>query len=238
MKNLRLLFLPITAMALMSCSSVTKREILPVTTQELAARLALRFPKPHLLSGTFSVVDAKGRPVKASWGAGWHAGTKVSLTGLQVAARPGQKVKIESIREFIYPLETNPPTIKGDMATAPTVPKSFATKNLGWEIDSLRMTTQGGFIIVSGTFRETVFMGFRPAAGALFSPIINSAGQILTENRLENPVFITRETSFHIALLPDEIREVSVPLASGPAFLRISAKAINHKSGREIKPVP
>lgn len=162
----------------------------------------------------------------------------MSFSGFQITARPGQKAKIERIRAFVYPSETVPPVIEGNRVTAPTTPKTFATKNLGWEIDGLRMDTQGGFIVVSGTFRETAFAGFRPAAGGLFSPITNDAGQILTENRLETPRFSIRETAFHAALVPGETREVGVALSGGPAFLRITAKAIHPKSGLEMQPAP
>ena len=227
----------VVAAGLAACASVTPPPARSSTAQELAARLGQRFPQPHFLNATFSVVDRHGRAVETDLDGPLGKGKKMSLSGFQITARPGQKAKIEHIREFIYPSETVPPVIEGSMVAAPLTPKAFATKNLGWEIDSLRMATQGGFIVVSGTFRETVFAGFQPSTGALFSPITNDAGQILTENRLEAPAFSIRETTFHAALVPGETREVGVALSGGPAFLRITAKAIHPKSGQPAPPL-
>jgi len=139
------------------------------------------------------------------------------MSAPSVVTRSGQRAKIEVIREFIYPVEFEPPEIPerflgSNVATqtdgfqvvnqvsnfpvTPTTPTAFETRNVGVTLEVDPVLGEDGYTIDLSLAPEVVeFEGFINYG----SPIQSSAiigGQptsiTLTENRIEQPVFSTR----------------------------------------------
>ena len=155
--------------------------------------------------------------------------------------RPGQKGRLETIREFPYPTRYVLPKLSaftpvpappggGSFPVTPTVPMEFKFRNIGWEASQLTVRQDGAMLMVSGTFQETTFDGFIQNAGEAFSPIItkgrNALGMeeevVLTDNKVLTPAFTQRETPFTVAALPGTTYRIRLNLKHPDAFLEIS----------------
>ena len=144
------------------------------------------------------------------------------MTAPSVTARSGQKATIEIIREFIYPTEYEPPQLpqsvgtngngnnggivggggnsSGSFPVTPATPTAFETRNTGVTLEIEPTIGENDFVIDLRFVPEIVeFEGFinygspiqTTSQDALGNPVTN----VLTENRIEMPVFSTRRVN-------------------------------------------
>ncbi len=156
-----------------------------------------------------------------------------------------QQVKLESIREFLYPSGFEFPEMKylshpplrqsaGSFPVTPTTPTGFNLKNTGWTTDLEWIETRGAFFMLKGTFRELTFDGFIQCPGEPFSPLAvpgtTALGRptelILTENQVLQPTFSTRETPFTIAARPGKTYRLPLNLRKPGCVLEIAVEPL------------
>ena len=136
------------------------------------------------------------------------------LCDTYVLVRPGQRAKIEQVREFIYPTEYDPPEIPNSFGVvngvivgaplnfpvAPATPTAFETRNVGKTLEVEPSVSADNKTVTLNLLTDfTDFTGFINYG----SPIRNSNftgadGQatIITDNRILMPVFdVVRETT-------------------------------------------
>ena len=145
------------------------------------------------------------------------------MTAPSVTAKSGQKATIEIIREFIYPTEYEPPQLpqsvgqngnnnggggiggvggnsSGSFPVTPATPTAFETRNTGVTLEIEPTIGENDFVIDLRFVPEIVeFEGFinygspiqTTSTDALGNPVTN----VLTENRIEMPVFSTRRVN-------------------------------------------
>ncbi len=142
------------------------------------------------------------------------------MTAPSVTARSGQKATIEIIREFIYPTEYEPPELPnsvgqtsgnlglggiggsggGSFPVTPATPTAFDTRNTGVTLEIEPTIGENDFVIDLRFVPEIVeFEGFinygspiqSPGTDALGNPVVS----IITENRIEMPVFSSRRVN-------------------------------------------
>ncbi len=147
------------------------------------------------------------------------------MTAPSVTARSGQKATIEVIREFIYPTEYEPPQIpttvgssgggfnggggtgggSGQAPVTPATPTAFQTRNTGVTLEIEPTIGDNDFMIDLRFIPEIVeFEGFvnygspiqAPSTDALGNPVVT----VLTENRIEMPVFSTRRVNTQLTI--------------------------------------
>jgi general secretion pathway protein D len=152
------------------------------------------------------------------------------MTAPSIVAKGGQRAKIEIIREFPYPTDFDPPQIPqtfgssnatggffggagaGTSATSassfpvtPTTPTSFTTRNTGVTMEVDPVIGEDNLTIDLTLAPEVVeFEGFINYGSPINSSAINALGipttLILTENRIEQPVFATRKLSTSVTI--------------------------------------
>jgi len=150
------------------------------------------------------------------------------LTAPQVTTRSGQRAKVEVIREFKYPTEFEPPEIPQDFGggglqfggggglggggasgggfpVTPTTPTAFETRNTGVTLEVEPTLGADGYTIDLTLAPEVVeFEGFvnygSPIQTAATDALGNPTTIILTENRIEQPVFSTRKLSTSVTI--------------------------------------
>ncbi len=143
------------------------------------------------------------------------------MTAPSVTARSGQKATIEIIREFIYPTEYEPPELPNSVGTTssiglgggllgggggggfpvtPATPTAFDTRNTGVTLEIEPTIGANDFVIDLRFVPEIVeFEGFinygspiqSPGTDALGNPVVS----VITENRIEMPVFSSRRVN-------------------------------------------
>jgi general secretion pathway protein D len=144
------------------------------------------------------------------------------MTAPSVTAKSGQKATIEIIREFIYPTEYEPPELPnstggnfggggglggliggsggGSFPVTPATPTAFDTRNTGVTLEIEPTIGDNDFVIDLRFVPEIVeFEGFinygspiqSPGTDALGNPVVS----IITENRIEMPVFSARRVN-------------------------------------------
>ncbi len=146
------------------------------------------------------------------------------LTAPQVTTRSGQRAKVEVIREFIYPTEFEPPEIPQDFGgggslfggggtgqagggfpVTPTTPTAFDTRNTGVTLEVEPILSGDGYTIDLTLAPEVVeFEGFINYGSPIQTSAVDALGNpttiILTENRIEQPVFSTRKLSTSVTI--------------------------------------
>ena len=149
------------------------------------------------------------------------------LTAPQVTTRSGQRAKVEVIREFIYPTEFEPPEIPQDFGgggvqfgggglgggggggggfpVTPTTPTAFETRNTGVTLEVEPTLGADGYTIDLTLSPEVVeFEGFvnygSPIQTSSTDALGNPTTIVLTENRIEQPVFSTRKLSTSVTI--------------------------------------
>lgn len=138
------------------------------------------------------------------------------MTAPSITARSGQKATIEVIREFIYPTEYEPPELPqggGGAAGATTVigiatpatPTAFETKNLGVTLEIEPTIGENDFVIDLRFLPEIVeFEGFINYGSPILSPgtdiFGNAVSSVITENRIEMPVFSKRSVNTSLTI--------------------------------------
>lgn len=145
------------------------------------------------------------------------------MTAPSITAKSGQKAKIEVIREFIYPTEYEPPELPeggsgvgiiggpgfpgggGGMIATPATPTAFETKNLGVTLEIEPTIGANDFVIDLRFIPEIVeFEGFINYGSPILSTGVNFAGfpvsSVITENRIEMPVFSRRSVDTSLTI--------------------------------------
>ncbi len=146
------------------------------------------------------------------------------MTAPSVTARSGQKATIEIIREFIYPTEYEPPQIpttvgsqggalgggglggtSGQAPVTPATPTAFQTRNTGVTLEIEPTIGENDFMIDLRFIPEIVeFEGFINYGSPILAPSTDALGNpvttVLTENRIEMPVFSTRRVNTQLTI--------------------------------------
>ncbi|MEX1115918.1 MAG: Amuc_1098 family type IV pilus outer membrane protein [Akkermansiaceae bacterium] len=144
------------------------------------------------------------------------------MTAPSVTARSGQKATIEIIREFIYPTEYEPPELPnsvgqtggnfggvggligggggGSFPVTPATPTAFDTRNTGVTLEIEPIIGENDFVIDLRFVPEIVeFEGFINYGSPIQSPSTDALGNpvtsVITENRIEMPVFSSRRVN-------------------------------------------
>lgn len=142
------------------------------------------------------------------------------MTAPSVTARSGQKATIEVIREFIYPTEYEPPELPqtvgqaggfitgggfggstgGAFPVTPATPTAFETKNTGVTLEIEPTIGDNDFVIDLRFLPEIVeFEGFINYGSPIQAPstdfLGNEVNAVITENRIEMPVFSKRSVN-------------------------------------------
>jgi general secretion pathway protein D len=148
------------------------------------------------------------------------------MTAPSITAKSGQQAKIEIVREFIYPTEYEPPQLPqttgssfgggsslfgggggggGSFPVTPATPSAFTTRNTGVTLAVLPTFADNDFVIDLQFTPEIIeFEGFinygspiqTSGTDALGNPVTN----VLTENRIEQPVFSARRVSTQLSI--------------------------------------
>jgi general secretion pathway protein D len=147
------------------------------------------------------------------------------MTAPSVTAQSGQKATIEVIREFIYPTEYEPPELPNSVGTTngglgggglagggggsfpvtPATPTAFETKNTGVTLEIEPTIGENDFVIALRFLPEIVeFEGFINYGSPIQSPSTdifgNPVNSIITENRIEMPVFSKRSVNTSLTI--------------------------------------
>ena len=141
------------------------------------------------------------------------------MTAPSVTARSGQKATIEVIREFIYPTEYEPPELPqqgggggGIIGAAPppaiatpATPTAFEMRATGVTLEIEPTIGANDFVIDLRFLPEIVeFEGFINYGSPILSPSTdifgNAVNSIITENRIEMPVFSKRSVNTSLTI--------------------------------------
>lgn len=148
------------------------------------------------------------------------------LSAPSVMARSGQRAKIEVIREFIYPTEYDPPEIPnqfggstvltgglgggggsagGGFPVTPATPTAFETRNTGVTLEVDPVLGADSFTIDLNLSPEVVeFDGFINYGSPIQTSSVDAFGRvtpvIVTENRIEMPIFNTRKVTTQVTI--------------------------------------
>ena len=143
------------------------------------------------------------------------------MTAPSITAKSGQKATIEVIREFIYPTEYEPPELPeaggggglaggggGGVAAAiatPATPTAFETRNLGVSLEIEPTIGANDFVIDVRFVPEIVeFEGFINYGSPILAPgtdlFGNAITSVITENRIEMPVFSKRSVNTSLTI--------------------------------------
>ncbi len=140
------------------------------------------------------------------------------MTAPSVVALPGQSATIEIIREFIYPTEYEPPELPNQVGgnvgggvvgvggggggagfpVTPATPSAFDTKNTGVTLE-VEAQIDSNDSIIELRFTPTIveFEGFVNYGSPITAPATDALGNpvqiVITENRIEMPVFSVRK---------------------------------------------
>ncbi len=144
------------------------------------------------------------------------------MTAPSVTARSGQKALIEVIREFIYPTEYEPPEMPqnigggggnnnngggapANIPVTPATPTSWETKNTGVTLEIEPTIGENDFVIDVRFLPQIVeFEGFINFGSPVLAPSVDADGNpltlVVTENRIEMPVFSKRSVDTSLAI--------------------------------------
>ena len=145
------------------------------------------------------------------------------MSAPSVVARSGQLAKLEVIREFIYPTEYDPPEIPDQFGATgntggglgggaevssfpvtPANPTAFETRNVGVTLQATPTIGPDGFTIDLRLEPEVVeFEGFINYGSPIFTGGVSNGQPVqilLTDNRIEMPVFATRRVATDVTI--------------------------------------
>ena len=151
------------------------------------------------------------------------------MTAPSVTARSGQKATIEVIREFIYPIEYEPPQVPQNIGNAggggnnngngngngggapanipvtPASPVAFETRNTGVTLEIEPNIGENDFVIDIRFLPQIVeFEGFVNYGSPILAPSVDADGNpitlVVTENRIEMPVFSKRSVDTSLTI--------------------------------------
>ena len=150
------------------------------------------------------------------------------MSAPSIVTRSGQRAKIEVIREFIYPTEFDPPEIPQEFGSidnsgggfglaagggasvnsfpvTPTTPTAFETRNVGVTLEVDPVVGSDGFTIDLNIAPEVVeFEGFVNYGSPITTGGTDANGNptqvVLTENKIEQPIFASRKVSTAVTI--------------------------------------
>ncbi len=145
------------------------------------------------------------------------------MTAPSVTTRSGQTAKIEVIREFIYPTEYEPPEIPqniggggnnnnnngggipANIPVTPATPTAWETKNTGVTLEIEPTIGENDFVIDIRFLPQIVeFEGFVNFGSPVLAPSVDADGNpltlVVTENRIEMPVFSIRSVTTQLTI--------------------------------------
>lgn len=144
------------------------------------------------------------------------------MTAPSVMAKSSQKATIEIIREFIYATEYEPPELPnsvgqtnggggltggggGSFPVTPATPSAWDTRNCGVTLEIEPNITENNYVIDLRFVPEIVeFEGFINYGSPIQSPSTDIFGNpvtvVITENRIEMPVFSTRRVNSSLSI--------------------------------------
>ncbi len=141
-----------------------------------------------------------------------------------VELKAGQRIKFERIREFPFPtsfaLATADPVPGTSFPVKPTTPGDFEFRNQGIEVE-LDLTPAPGLLVLGGSVKQTVFEGFGRMPGEVFSPM-REGDVVLTDNKVLQPQFTTRDSPFVAAATAGQPIQVPVHTSFGQTFLELT----------------
>ncbi|MGC6426800.1 MAG: Amuc_1098 family type IV pilus outer membrane protein [Akkermansiaceae bacterium] len=171
------------------------------------------------LTGLFS----EGQVQMIMRGLSQKKGTDV-MTAPSVMARPGESATIEIIREFIYPTEYEPPELPnqvggsfgggglggglsggGSFPVTPATPTTFETRKTGVILE-IEPNVGANDAVIDLQFAPEIveFEGFVNYGSPITSPATDALGNpvqiVITENRIEMPIFSTRKVKTAITI--------------------------------------
>ncbi len=134
------------------------------------------------------------------------------MTAPSIMAKPAQKATIEIIREFIYATEYEPPELPnsgggnqfggggGANIATPATPSAWDTRNTGVTLEIEPNITENDYVIDLRFVPEIVeFEGFINYGSPILAPgtdvFGNPTSTVITDNRIEMPVFSTRRVN-------------------------------------------
>ena len=144
------------------------------------------------------------------------------MTAPSVTAKPGQKATIQIIREFIYATEYEPPQLPqqnnnggggvlgggggGNVGIAtPATPSAWETRNTGVTLEIEPNISTNNYVIDLRFVPEIVeFEGFINYGSPIKAPSTDVFGNpttvVITDNRIEMPVFSTRRVNTSLSI--------------------------------------
>ncbi len=148
------------------------------------------------------------------------------MTAPSVTARSGQKATIEVIREFIYPIEYEPPQVPQNIGgggggfnnnnggqqqapqsipVTPASPVAWETRNTGVTLEIEPNIGENDFVIDIRFLPQIVeFEGFVNYGSPILAPSVDADGNpitlVVTENRIEMPVFSKRSVDTSLTI--------------------------------------
>jgi general secretion pathway protein D len=147
------------------------------------------------------------------------------MTAPSVVAKSAEKGKIEIIREFIYATEYEPPELPnsvgnqgfggggvdigggggGGFPVTPATPSAWDTRNTGVTLEVEPVISENDYVINLKILPEIVeFEGFINYGSPIQSPSTDIFGNpvtvVITENRIEMPVFSTRRVDCSLSI--------------------------------------
>ena len=163
----------------------------------------------HVLSA------ADGKALVAALERSWHAKSDESGS-VSTRTVAGQPAVYEATRELIYPVEFDPPQLSkspsrelnGAFPVAPAHPVTFESRNCGFQSQVTPIVTAKGELEVRLKMESTTFDGFVNYGSPITTAGKNWFGQpvpvVLTENRIEMPVFTTGKVESQVSANPND----------------------------------
>lgn len=145
------------------------------------------------------------------------------MSAPSVTARSGQKAIIEVVREFIYPTEYEPPeipqsiggggsgvttggtSVPANIPVTPATPTAWETRNTGVTLEIEPTIGENDFVIdIRFLPSITEFEGFINYGSPILAPSVDANGNpvtlVVTENRIEMPVFSKRSVDTSLTI--------------------------------------
>lgn len=157
------------------------------------------------VAGLFSETEGAKLVKRLSSRRGFDLTSTPTLT-----CRSGELCRVALTREFTYPTKYDPPILPkhaegraGLFPATPANPTSFATRNIGFEA-TFKGRKVGQNIAFSFDVSRTSFLGFVNYGSPITTPAKGLFGKpvqvVVTENRIEMPVFDLKEISSTVTM--------------------------------------
>jgi beta-lactamase regulating signal transducer with metallopeptidase domain len=126
------------------------------------------------------------------------------MSAPSVTTKSGQKATVEVVREFIYPTEYEPAKQLGkDQPVIPTTPTAFEMRPVGVRMELNPTLLEDGSIDLTLSPEVTSFEGFIDY-GKSIEKQGDTPGAVLTENKIQQPIFHSLKTTTTVTLQPGQ----------------------------------